>query len=214
MSQHYLHRHLTPAVGEAQQTAYGQKTYAVPDAPEPDRLGAREAAFIGARDSFYLASVTETGAPYIQHRGGPLGFLRVLDERTLAFLDYGGNRQLLTTGHLRSDPRAALFLMDYPNRRRLKLDGIVEVVPLEADPALHAHLLQADPGAGAAERLFRIQVEAFDWNCPLFITPRFTAAAVETMVRPLRQRITELEAELQRVRASSGDGAADPGLGH
>ena len=165
----------------------------MPDAPEPDRLGARERAFIGARDSFYLASVTETGAPYIQHRGGPLGFLRVLDERTLAFVDYGGNRQLLTTGHLRSDPRAALFLMDYPNRRRLKLDGIVEVVPLEADPALHAQLLQADPGAGEAERLFRIQVEAFDWNCPLFITPRFTAAEVETMVRPLRQRITELE---------------------
>jgi len=130
----------------------------------------------------------------------------VLDERTLAFLDYGGNRQLLTTGHLRSDPRAALFLMDYPNRRRLKLDGIAEVVPLEADPALHAQLLQADPGAGEAERLFRIQVEAFDWNCPLFITPRFTAAEVETMVRPLRQRIAELEAELQRVRAPSGAG--------
>ena len=109
MSQHDLHRHLTPAVGEAQQTAYGQKTYAVPDAPEPDRLGARERAFISARDSFYLASVTETGAPYIQHRGGPLGFLRLLDERTLAFVDYGGKRQLLTTGHRRSDPRAALF---------------------------------------------------------------------------------------------------------
>jgi len=200
MSQHYLHRHLTPAVGEAQQTAYGQKTYAVPDAPEPDRLGAREAAFIGARDSFYLASVTETGAPYIQHRGGPLGFLRVLDERTLAFLDYGGNRQLLTTGHLRSDPRAALFLMDYPNRRRLKLDGIVEVVPLEADPALHAQLLQADPGAGEAERLFRIQVEAFDWNCPQHITPRFTEREVEEATAPLIEKLASLEEENRTLR--------------
>jgi predicted pyridoxine 5'-phosphate oxidase superfamily flavin-nucleotide-binding protein len=211
MSQHYLQRHLTPAVGEAQQEAYGQPTYAVPDAPEPDRLGAREIAFIGARDSFYLASLTETGAPYIQHRGGPMGFLRVLDERTLGFADYGGNRQLLTTGHLRADPRLALFLMDYPNRRRLKLDGTAEVVPLEAEPALRNRLLQADPGAAEVERLFLIHVEAFDWNCPQFITPRFSAAEVESAMQPLRQRIAELEAEVGRLRSPERD--RDPAHG-
>lgn len=211
MSQHYLHRHLTPAVGEAQEQAYGQKSYGVPDAPEPDRLGAKEIAFISARDSFYLASLTETGAPYLQHRGGPVGFLRVLDERTLGFADYGGNRQLLTTGHLRGDPRLALFLMDYPNRRRLKLDGIAEVVPLDADPDLRSQLSLQHPGAGELERLFRIEVDGFDWNCPQFITPRFTAAEVEHAVRPLRQRIADLEAELLRFQSSAGD--RDPAAG-
>lgn len=206
MSQHYLHRHLTPAVGEAQQGAYGQKSYGVPDAPEPDRLGAKEIAFIGARDSFYLASLTEAGAPYLQHRGGPVGFLRVLDGQTLGFADYGGNRQLLTAGHLRRDPRVALFLMDYAARRRLKIDGEAEVVPLEADSLLLERLRPLDPAAGEAERLFRIKVDAFDWNCPQFITPRFTAAEVENAVLPLRQRIAELEAELKRVRAPYGDG--------
>ncbi len=198
MSQHYLHRHLTPAVGEAQQGAYGQKTYAVPDAPEPDHLGAKEIAFIGARDSFYLASLTEAGAPYLQHRGGPVGFLRVLDERTLGFADYGGNRQLLTTGHLRRDPRVALFLMDYPARRRLKIDGEAEVMPIEADPQL-VELLGPQVGqAGEMERLFRISVEAFDWNCPQFITPRFTEAELEGRLRPLQERIAELEGQINR----------------
>ncbi|MFS6826742.1 pyridoxamine 5'-phosphate oxidase family protein [Cyanobium sp. ATX-6F1] len=170
MTQHYLHRHLTPAVGEAQRQAYGQ-SQAVPPAPESDRLGAKETAFIQARDSFYLASLTETGAPYLQHRGGPVGFLKVLDDHTLGFADYGGNRQLLTTGHLRRDPRVALFLMDYGARRRLKIDGEAAVVSLEGDPALRQRLWLDEPEAGEPERLFRIQVEAFDWNCPQFITP-------------------------------------------
>jgi predicted pyridoxine 5'-phosphate oxidase superfamily flavin-nucleotide-binding protein len=203
MTQHYLHRHLTPAVGEAQRQAYGQ-SHGVPPAPEPDPLGAREIAFITARDSFYLASLTEAGAPYIQHRGGPVGFLRVLDAHTLGFADYGGNRQLLTAGHLRRDPRVALFLMDYPARRRLKIDGDAAVVPLEVDPALGEQLHPQDPEAGEVERLFRIKVEAFDWNCPQFITPRYTAAELEARERPLRQRIAELEAELQKWSAPSG----------
>jgi uncharacterized protein len=207
MSQHYLHRHLTPAVGEAQQGAYGQKTYAVPDAPEPDRLGAKEIAFISARDSFYLASLTETGAPYIQHRGGPVGFLRVLDESTLGFADYAGNRQLLTTGHLRGDPRVALFLMDYPARRRLKIDGEAEVMPLDAEPArTGGHWLRPqDSEAGSVERLFCIRVVAFDWNCPQFITPRFTAAEVEERERPLREHIAVLEHQLLQLQSSAPD---------
>jgi predicted pyridoxine 5'-phosphate oxidase superfamily flavin-nucleotide-binding protein len=199
MSQHYLHRHLTPAVGEAQLQAYGQ-SHGPPPAPEPDQLGAREIAFIGARDSFYLASLTEAGAPYLQHRGGPVGFLRVLDERTLGFADYGGNRQLLTTGHLRRDPRVALFLMDYPARRRLKIDGEAEVVPLQANPQLVELLGPQEAEAGEVERLFLIRVEAFDWNCPQFITPRFSEAELEGRLRPLQERIVELETQLQRLR--------------
>ena len=202
MTKHYMHRHLTPAVGEAHLLAYGQ-SHGVPPAPEPDPLGAREIAFITARDSFYLASLTEAGAPYLQHRGGPVGFLKVLDAHTLGFADYGGNRQLLTAGHLRRDPRVALFLMDYPARRRLKIDGEAEVVALEADPHLLELLGPREPEASAAgevERLFRIQVDAFDWNCPQFITPRYTEAELEERERPLRQRIAELEAELQGLR--------------
>ncbi|MCP9773703.1 pyridoxamine 5'-phosphate oxidase family protein [Synechococcus sp. Tobar12-5m-g] len=199
MSQHYLHRHLTPAVGEAQRASYGQ-SHGPPLAPDSDRLGAREITFIRARDSFYLASLTEAGAPYIQHRGGPVGFLRVLDERTLGFADYGGNRQLLTAGHLRRDPRVALFLMDYPARRRLKLDGEAEVVPLQADPQLVELLGPQEAEAGEVERLFLIRVEAFDWNCPQFITPRFTEAELEAQLRPLQERIAELEDELQGLR--------------
>jgi predicted pyridoxine 5'-phosphate oxidase superfamily flavin-nucleotide-binding protein len=198
MSQHYLHRHLTPAVGEAQLQAYGQ-SHGPPPAPEPDCLGAKEIAFIRARDSFYLASLTEAGAPYIQHRGGPVGFLRVIDERTLGFADYGGNRQLLTTSHLRRDPRVALFLMDYPARRRLKIDGEAEVVPLQEDPHLLERLgpQRAEAGkAGEVERLFRIRVEAFDWNCPQFITPRFSEAELDAQLRPLQERIAELETQL------------------
>ena len=176
MTQHYLHRHLSPAVRETQLQAYGQ-SQGVPPAPEPDQLGPRETGFIHARDSFYLASLTEAGAPYIQHRGGPAGFLRVLYGHSLGFADYGGNRQLLSAGHLRRDPRVALFLMDYPARRRLKIDGEAEVLSLDADPSLAAAL--ADGAAGVVERLIRIRVEAFDWNCPQFITPRFTQAELE-----------------------------------
>jgi predicted pyridoxine 5'-phosphate oxidase superfamily flavin-nucleotide-binding protein len=194
MTQHYLHRHLTPEVLEAQRQAYGQ-SQGVPPAPDPDRLGAREIGFIQARDSFYMASLTEAGAPYIQHRGGPVGFLRVLDGHSLGFADYGGNRQLLSAGHLRRDPRVALFLMDYPARRRLKIDGEAEVVSLADDPQLAEQL--GPQAAGEVERLFRIRIEAFDWNCPQFITPRFTAAELEAQLRPLQQRIAELEDELQ-----------------
>ncbi|MCT0199583.1 pyridoxamine 5'-phosphate oxidase family protein [Synechococcus sp. CS-1325] len=209
MTQHYLHRHLTPAVGEAQVMAYGQ-SHGVHPAPEPDPLGAREIAFITARDSFYLASLTEAGAPYIQHRGGPVGFLRVLDAHTLGFADYGGNRQLLTAGHLRRDRRVALFLMDYPAQRRLKIDGEAEVVRLQDDPHLLELLYAQETEAGEVERLFRIKVDAFDWNCPQFITPRYTVSELEERERHLRQRIAELENALKRRGASNGAGGDHP----
>lgn len=161
---------------------------------EPAVLGPNEAAFIGARDSFYMATVSETGWPYVQHRGGPEGFVRVLDERTLGFADFGGNRQYVSVGNLTADGRVSLFFMDYANRARLKLFGRAELVDL-ADAATLRRL--EVPGYKAkVERGMLIRVEAFDWNCPQHITQRFTLPEIETAVAPLRRRIAELEARL------------------
>jgi uncharacterized protein len=165
-----------------------------------DRLTDNEAAFIGARDSFYMATVSETGWPYVQHRGGPRGFLKVLDERTLGFADLRGNRQYISLGNAAADDRVALILMDYPNRTRLKILAHMEARDLDADPDLAARL--ALPGyKGKAERAFLLHLETFDWNCPQHITPRFTAAEIETAMSPLRARIAALEAENQALRA-------------
>lgn len=139
-------------------------------------LGRREAAFVAARDSFYLATVGETGWPYLQHRGGPPGFLKVIDPRTLAFADFGGNRQFVSVGNAATNDRAALFLMDYARQLRLKLLGRMRMFDLsEAPPELVFEV--ALPGYDARiERVAVIEVAAFDWNCSQHITPRFTAA--------------------------------------
>ena len=131
-----------------------------------------EAAFIAGRDSFYLASVSETGWPYLQHRGGPAGFVRVIDGRTIGWAELRGNRQYVTAGNVMSDDRVALFFMDYAARRRLKLLGRMQLVEAAARPDL-APLL--DAGAGTAEGWALVRIEAFDWNCPQHITPRYTA---------------------------------------
>jgi predicted pyridoxine 5'-phosphate oxidase superfamily flavin-nucleotide-binding protein len=165
-----------------------------------DRFTDNEAAFIAERDSFYLATVSETGWPYVQHRGGPRGFLKVVDDRTLAFADYRGNRQYISTGNLAANERASLFLMDYAHRARLKIYAHIEAVALDADPALTA--LVTVPGYKAKlERVFRVRLEAFDWNCPQHITPRFTEEQVTEAVRPLRERLAALQAEVDALRA-------------
>jgi hypothetical protein len=189
----------TPAV-RAQQAAHGSaRAYdGFDQGPDHhDRLDQIEAAFIGQRDSFYMASVGEDGWPYIQHRGGPVGFLKVLDDKTLGFADYRGNRQYVSVGNVGGDDRVALFLMDYPNRTRLKLFGRAR---LTEDPAIVADLM--DEGYRARpERGWLIEVAGFAWNCPQHITPRFTEAEVIAGVRPLQQRIAELEAEVERLRS-------------
>lgn len=165
-----------------------------------DRFTENEAAFIAERDSFYLATVSETGWPYVQHRGGPRGFLKLVDDRTLAFADYRGNRQYISTGNLAANERASLFLMDYAHRARLKIYARIEAVALDADPALTA--LVTVPGYKAKlERIFRVRLEAFDWNCPQHITPRFTQDEVTEAVRPLRERLEALQAEVDALRA-------------
>ncbi|QXQ07779.1 pyridoxamine 5'-phosphate oxidase family protein [Sphingosinicellaceae bacterium] len=159
-----------------------------------DRFGPAETAFIAARDSFYMASASESGWPYVQHRGGPPGFLKMLDETTLAFPDFRGNRQYISLGNAAANERVALFLMDYPNRRRLKLYARLEARELDADPALAATLDLAGY-RGVPERAFLLHVEAFDWNCPQHITPRFTEVEVAEASAPLIGRLAELESE-------------------
>ncbi|OAN67082.1 pyridoxamine 5'-phosphate oxidase family protein [Sphingomonas sp. TDK1] len=167
-----------------------------------DHFTADEAAFLAQRDSFYIASVSETGWPYVQHRGGPPGFLKMLDPRTLAFADYRGNRQYISTGNFRTNDRACLILMDYGRRARLKIYVHVETLMPGADPAIAERV--ADPGyAASIERIFRLRLVAFDWNCPQHIVPRFSEREIEAAVQPLHDRLAALErenAELRRQR--------------
>lgn len=165
-------------------------------------LSPQEAAFIGLRDSFYMATVSETGWPYIQHRGGPAGFLKVLDERTIGFADFRGNRQYISVGNLRSDDRVSIFLMDYANRARLKILGRARIVDASDEETLHR--LALPDYRAQVEHGMLIGVEAFDWNCPQHITQRFTLAQIEAATEPLRKRIKELESALHK----NGDGVA------
>jgi hypothetical protein len=165
-----------------------------------DRFTENEAAFIAERDSFYMATASESGWPYVQHRGGLRGFLKLLDEVTLAFADYRGNRQYISTGNVKATGRACLFLMDYPHRTRLKIYAIAEIVLLDADPALTAAVTNSSYKA-RAERIFRLRLEAFDWNCPQHITPRFTETEIAEATRPLRERLAVLESENAALRA-------------
>ncbi len=199
MTARYLAEVLSRDVLDAEQRYYG-RSYAVDRPDADDALGEDERAFIEARDSFYLASVGSGGWPYVQHRGGPAGFLRVLDPRTLGFADLRGNRQLVSVGNVVGDDRVALFLMDYPARTRLKLLGRARVVDARDEPALADGVCPAPKLRKLVERVFLIDVVAFDWNCPAYITPRFSEAEVHEATAPLRQRIAELEAQLAAAR--------------
>jgi uncharacterized protein len=199
MATKYLDLTFTESVCRVQKQYYGNAGN-IAGAPDRDPLSQAEAEFIAARDSFYLGSISESGWPYIQHRGGHQGFLRVIDERTLAFADYKGNRQLLTTGNVSVNDRVALFLMDYKNRERLKILGHARVEDARAHPELITQL--ADPKMrSAVERLVFIDIVSFDWNCPKYITPRYSAEEVEEVVGPLKTRIAELEAQLHTVKS-------------
>ena len=162
-------------------------------------LSPDEAEFISARDSFYLATTGENGYPYVQFRGGAAGFLKVLDEQTLGFADFRGNRQYVSVGNLKNSRKAALILMNYPTRQRLKIYAEIEIVDAEQDPELIAKLEM--PGYEAKiERAMILHVEAFDWNCPQHITPRYTIDEIKQIIAPLNQRIFELEKEIERLK--------------
>ena len=161
-----------------------------------DALGDAEAAFIAERDSFYMATVSETGWPYVQHRGGPPGFLKVLGTKRLAFADFRGNTQLISAGNAEANDRVSLILMDYRHRQRLKLLGRVRFEEVGRANADIVKAVQLPQYRSRVERVGVIEVEAFDWNCPQHITPRFTEAEVRSAAQPLRERIAALEAKL------------------
>ena len=199
----------TPLVKEQQKKRGSRSQYDRMEklGPPGNALTEYEREFILARDSFYLATVSETGWPYIQHRGGEQGFLHVLDEHTLGFADYRGNRQYVTLGNLEHDDRVALFLMDYPSRTRLKILGHAAVYEGEGAQQW-IEQLSTDADRKLVERAFVIRVEGFDWNCQQHITPRFTEEQVVKVIAPLRQRLSELEEENKRLRKEISDRAA------
>ena len=164
-----------------------------------DGLGDAEIDFIESRDGFYMATVNSEGQPYLQFRGGPIGFLKVIDDKTLGFADFRGNLQYISVGNLNANDRAALFLMDYARQRRLKMLVRVEVKDKSAVPEFIARL--ETPGYKAKiERAMILHVEAFDWNCPQHITPRYTVDEIKGMLAPLNEYITKLETEISELK--------------
>ena len=187
----------TDSVKQAQNRYGSRKSYAGfdSDGGHRDRLSENEIAFLAERDSFYMGSVGENGWPYVQHRGGPKGFLKVLDETTIGFADFRGNRQYISVGNLNADGHVSLFVMDYPNRARLKLWAWARVVHADEDPALLARLEL--PGYKArVERGIVLTVAAIDWNCPQHITPRYTQEEVERLIAPVIEENRLLQARL------------------
>ena len=202
----------TPAVKAIQERKGSRNSYARMEQKGGwrDHVTDDLAAFIAERDSFYLGTTSADGQPYIQHRGGPKGFLKVIGDRTLAFADFTGNRQYISTGNLTENDKAYIFLMDYPNRRRIKIWGRARVV--EDDQALLDRL--SDPAyKGRPDQAMVFEITAWDVNCPQHITPRFTEAEIDGTTGALEARIAELETENQalRQRCEPADEAAMAG---
>jgi predicted pyridoxine 5'-phosphate oxidase superfamily flavin-nucleotide-binding protein len=187
---------------KAAQTHYGSRPhYAKSEngAAKNARLTEQEIEFIGERDDFYMATVGEKGQPYIQFRGGKRGFLKVLDDKTLGFADFRGNLQYISVGNLSKNKRVALFLMDYANQRRLKVLAEAEIKDASEAPELIEKLRTADYKA-KIERAMILHLEAFDWNCPQHITPRFTMEEIKAMNAPLYDYVEKLAAEIKKLK--------------
>jgi len=207
MSKRFYEKMFTENVKKAQEHYGSRKAFERMDARPTsgsEGLGDPERDFIQTRDGFYMATVNEDGQPYIQFRGGPPGFLKVLDNNTLAYADFRGNLQYISVGNLAANERAALFLMDYAQQRRLKMLVRVEVKDASDEPELIEELRMPDYKANI-ERAMVLHVEAFDWNCPQHIIPRFTIGEIKLMVEPLNNRIVELETEISKIRSSGSE---------
>ena len=203
MSESFFEIAFTPGVKEQQSQHNSRHQYERMETALAghNKLGPDEQQFIALRDSFYMASVSETGWPYIQHRGGPAGFVHVLAPDLIGFADLRGNKQYISVGNLTHDDRVALFFMDYPNQTRLKILGHVEIHEHdELAPSLINQLRTAEPNA-VVERAILIRVSGFDWNCPQHITPRYTLAELESHLAPLQSRFSALERENAELRA-------------
>ena len=208
MGRRFAELAFTPKVKEQQELHNSRRQYEhVEQAGRPDlHLSPEDQEFIRQRDEFYMATVSETGWPYIQYRGGERGFLRVIDDHTLGFADLRGNRQYISIGNLNHDSRVALFLMDYPNQQRLKIFGRVKIYEGDETARELIHKFNSAGEATPAERAIMIEVEAFDWNCPQHITPRYTQEEITDLLAPVRERLSELEAENAALRKSAAKG--------
>lgn len=191
----------TPLVKALQEQHGSRRQYErmVTQGPEHNRFTEFETTFLAERDSFYWATVNADGWPYIQHRGGPKGVLKVIDDHTLAFADYSGNKQYITTGNLQTNDRVAMFFMDYPRKARLKVLGHARA--FEGDTAKEwMKRVTVEGETSPVERVFVIDVEAYDWNCPQHITPRWTRAELEPQLEPLLTELASLRAEVAHLK--------------
>lgn len=205
MARNYIHTLFTDAMRALQSEDGSRSAYAQMETGadgSPDLLTEKEASFIAARDSFYLASITDTGWPYVQHRGGPKGFLKLLADNRLGMADYRGNRQHVSTANIGANPRVSLFLMDYANRRRLKILAHASVVTADTESALVSQLMPAGYKA-LPERAYLFDVIGFDWNCPAHITRRFSEEEITPLIEPLVD-------ERDRLRAALAEGQRKP----
>lgn len=190
----------TDAVRDMQEKLGSRKSYArMEQRSYVDGLTENEIAFISGRDSFYMATIGENGYPYIQHRGGPKGFIKVLDKKRLGIIDYKGNAQYISVGNMATNHHVALIMVDYPTRTRLKLYASARVVELEDDATLYAQL-DVEGYHVRAERMLVFEVDAYDWNCPQHITPRYTREEIEDAFAAQREYILQLEAEIKRLK--------------
>jgi predicted pyridoxine 5'-phosphate oxidase superfamily flavin-nucleotide-binding protein len=201
MAHHFGSLVFTAAVKELQESHGSRRQYErwEADGSPTDRLGPEDSEFIEARDSFYMATIGSTGWPYIQHRGGPRGFLKVLDNQTIAFADFRGNKQYISTGNLLTDDRVALIMVDYPSQTRLKILGRAEILEGEKAKGWTDRVVVPEYKA-TVERVFVIHVEGFDWNCPQHITKRYTAEEIRAALEPMEIRLQKLEQENTKLR--------------
>ncbi|MBJ2122547.1 pyridoxamine 5'-phosphate oxidase family protein [Arthrobacter sp. MSA 4-2] len=205
MSKHYADIAFTSSVRKVQEHHGTAGYFPAPDAgaladSAADPLGLREQTYLEERDGMYLASMGETGWPYVQFRGGPPGFLKVLDKHTIGWADFEGNLQYVSTGNISAMERVSIIAVDYASQTRLKLFGRARIVTPEDGPDI-LKALTVEGYQGAVERAVIVEVEAYDWNCPRHITPRYTLAELEEIIDPVRQRVGRLEAENAALRA-------------
>jgi uncharacterized protein len=202
MANNYASLAFTDPIKQLQQQYGSRSTYArMEQHTYTDGLTEQEAGFISQRDSFYLASIGENGYPYIQHRGGPKGFIRVIDPYTIGLVDFRGNKQYISVGNIGTHPQVSLIMVDYPHRTRLKIYAEALVAGLHEHPELFDKLAPAGY-PHVPERMLLFRISAYDWNCPQHITPRYTVAEIEDTFSAQRTYVQELEAEVGQLKAA------------
>jgi predicted pyridoxine 5'-phosphate oxidase superfamily flavin-nucleotide-binding protein len=200
MAKNFATLAFTDAIKAMQEKAGSRASYARMERDSyVDGLTENEIDFIEQRDSFYMSSIGENGFPYIQHRGGPKGFIKVLDAKRIGFIDFRGNMQYISVGNIATNNNVALIMVDYPARARLKILAKAEIVELKDDPSLY-ELLDLKDYKFKPERMMVLHIEAYDWNCPQHITPRYTVEEIEAAFAGQRNQITTLQAEVKALK--------------